>query len=354
MLAHAALEQHAQVLGEFDAQRLAAAAHWPEMGYQYWFSPRDCSNAFLFTSARELLSQTQAILQAQSLAAVEPHVNDPATVPPNVVAAASEPIQIIRPPTYWIDRSNDSAVFVELDPFRVDAPTTLPNQLQLLDEHGIRNAERVAVRKECEKNSDEQLTCLTIGEYQYSGAPLAPYASAFAVSVKIVSQPLDRALLSHDAQLRHLAKLFATAPPPPLDATTVYSWQSAASDAGWLEQYTQREEFRPGKYRVNVARTGRRFDDCSLAAFGPLTEFACRNHHTELASIRRDVYLEQRLLGSSEDPALTSLVRYAAIIDGSPSYFAVVERNSAINIERVFRVQDLWRNYFMASARPAD
>lgn len=62
MLAHTALGQREFAAAEFDRNRLAAAAHWPDMGYRYWLVPRGCNNAFLATQASDLVAAARAIL----------------------------------------------------------------------------------------------------------------------------------------------------------------------------------------------------------------------------------------------------------------------------------------------------
>ena len=54
------------VSAEFDAQSLAAAEHWPDMGYRYWFVVRNCSNAFFVSTASEVLARAQGILAASA------------------------------------------------------------------------------------------------------------------------------------------------------------------------------------------------------------------------------------------------------------------------------------------------
>jgi tetratricopeptide (TPR) repeat protein len=64
LLAHVALDQRELAAAEFDGQTLEAAAHWPYLGYQYWFVRRGCDNAFIATQAGHLVAQAQSILSA--------------------------------------------------------------------------------------------------------------------------------------------------------------------------------------------------------------------------------------------------------------------------------------------------
>ncbi|MBK9656459.1 MAG: hypothetical protein IPO66_13735 [Rhodanobacteraceae bacterium] len=66
LLVHAAMDRPDLVTAEFDAQSLAAAEHWPEMGYRYWFVVRNCSNAFFTSTAGEVLAKAQGILAASA------------------------------------------------------------------------------------------------------------------------------------------------------------------------------------------------------------------------------------------------------------------------------------------------
>lgn len=66
LLVHAAMDRPDLVTAEFGAQSLAAAEHWPEMGYRYWFVARNCSNAFFVTSASNELARAQRILTAST------------------------------------------------------------------------------------------------------------------------------------------------------------------------------------------------------------------------------------------------------------------------------------------------
>lgn len=66
LLVHAAMDRPDRVATEFDAQSLAAAEHWPYMGYRYWFVARNCSNAFFVSSASSVLAKAQGILAAST------------------------------------------------------------------------------------------------------------------------------------------------------------------------------------------------------------------------------------------------------------------------------------------------
>jgi tetratricopeptide (TPR) repeat protein len=65
LLAHAALDRPDRAAAEFDRQALAAAAHWPAMGYHYWLVRRGCANAFIVTQAGSLVARARSILAAR-------------------------------------------------------------------------------------------------------------------------------------------------------------------------------------------------------------------------------------------------------------------------------------------------
>jgi tetratricopeptide (TPR) repeat protein len=62
LLAHAALDRHDRAAAEFDRQALAAAAHWPSLGYRYWLVRRGCANAFIVTQAGFLVARAQSMM----------------------------------------------------------------------------------------------------------------------------------------------------------------------------------------------------------------------------------------------------------------------------------------------------
>jgi tetratricopeptide (TPR) repeat protein len=62
LLAHAALDRHERAAAEFDRQALAAAAHWPSLGYRYWLVRRGCANAFIVTQAGFLVARAQSMM----------------------------------------------------------------------------------------------------------------------------------------------------------------------------------------------------------------------------------------------------------------------------------------------------
>ncbi|HSF02375.1 MAG TPA: hypothetical protein VLA62_05165, partial [Solirubrobacterales bacterium] len=62
LLAHAALDHHDRAAAEFDRQALAAAAHWPSLGYRYWLVRRGCDNAFIVTQAGFLVARAQSMM----------------------------------------------------------------------------------------------------------------------------------------------------------------------------------------------------------------------------------------------------------------------------------------------------
>ena len=91
LLAYTALDQREHAAAEFDRQTLAAAAHWPYLGYRYWLVRRGCANAFIATQAGPLVTQAQAVLAA-SAAILE------ASKPSQTVTdAAREPARVAPP-----------------------------------------------------------------------------------------------------------------------------------------------------------------------------------------------------------------------------------------------------------------
>jgi hypothetical protein len=230
----------------------------------------------------------------------------------------------------------DTTVIVDLDRQRIDPNSEAFAKLQLLDDRGVRIAERIDVRRKCESvcgvDGDEE--CHVQGEYRYSGPPVAPFAIAFEMSATIQPHPLDRLALSRATQLERLAQLFAGPARVPVDSETIFSWQQESVNGGWVEQSSWLETTASGSRRSLVEKTGIKFADCSLAAFDPLTEFSC--------SDRRSTYLGNRHLGGSNDPTLGSLVRYSAEINGTLAYFVVVDWNSFNYVRIVFRLNGEW------------
>jgi tetratricopeptide (TPR) repeat protein len=261
----------------------------------------------------------------------------------------------LRTPPFWIERSSAGSFVVELQ--RTENGSSVrrpaPVRLQVIDEHGLRMAMRTAERQECAKTTADDDECIAVGDYEYSGQPLAPFAVAFNAQVKVVPLPLERKTLSRDAQEKYLAALFSAPPTLTKADSEKYSWVRVSGD-DWVEQRTWREEYRPGWFRVAVTATGRRLSDCSLSVNGPLTEFACTKRRGTVQSLEHVVYLGPRPIGGHDNDSLGLSVRYAATIDGVPAYFFVVDWNSVSHVHVAFRVKDGWNEDVVASDRAAD
>lgn len=328
MLAYTAAGDRERAAQEFDRQTLAAAVHWPDIGYEYWLARRGCVNAFIATEGRDLVSKTRAIL-AEAVAPALP-------VMPERSSPEAKRSPLFPAPPYLIVGQTDTTVIVDLDRPGIDPKSERLAKLQLLDDRGVRIAERVEVRRKCESicgnNGDEE--CHVQGEYRFSGPPVAPFAVAFEMSATIQPHLLDRLALSRDTQLERLAQLFSGAARVPVDSETIFSWQQESGSGDWVEQSSWLETTASGSRRSLVETTGIKFADCALAAFGPLTEFSC--------SDRRSSYLGNRHLGGSNDPTLGSLVRYSAEINGTLAYFVVVDWNSVNYVRIVFRLNGEW------------
>ena len=101
---------------------------------------------------------------------------------------------LLRPRPFWIARSTAGSFVVELAQTVNGAAVkrSAPPQLQVFDEHGLRTASRIAERQECEKTSADEDECMPVGEYEYSGQALAPFAVAFEPLAHIVPIALQR------------------------------------------------------------------------------------------------------------------------------------------------------------------
>jgi hypothetical protein len=337
MLAYTASGDRERAVREFDPQSLAAAVHWPDVGYEYWLTRRGCVNAFIATEGRDLVSKTRAILaEGEATHGASKPVAPP--VPTTATRPSSEASRspLFPTPPYLIVEQTDTTVIVDLDRPGIDPKSETFAKLQLLDDRGVRTAERIEVRRKCEsvcgKGGDEE--CHVQGVYRYSGPLVAPFAIAFEVDATIQPLPLDRAPLSRDAQHSRLSLLFGGAARVPVDSETIFTWQKASGTGDWAEQYTWSEPTASGARRLRSEQTGIKFADCSLAAFGPLTEFSC--------SDRRSTYLGNRHLGGSNDPTLGSLVRCSAEINGTLAYFVVVDWNSFNYVRIVFGLNGEW------------
>jgi len=85
MLALTALGEPGRAAAEFDASRLASAAHWPRRGPRWWFTSRGCENAFIPLRAGALVAKAQALLPAAEGAEARP------------VEAAAAPARVASP-----------------------------------------------------------------------------------------------------------------------------------------------------------------------------------------------------------------------------------------------------------------
>jgi tetratricopeptide (TPR) repeat protein len=324
MLAHAALKHRDRVLTEFDRERLAAAAHYPDLGFRYWFVSRSCDNAFIVTQAGGLRSKVETMVS----------VSDSAPPPPvaRVTPSPASPPPAFRPRPLLIVESSDTSVLIDLDRQGIDPNANSLATLQLLDDRGVRIAQRVAVRKECANvcGEDGSEECHIVGAYRYAGPPLAPYAIAFEARVDVRPHSLDRTPMPRAAQLGRLAQIFAGPGRLPVESEAVYSWTRADASGDWAEQSSWFEEVRSGRRQLSAAKTGILFADCSLTVFGPLTEFDCPD--------RRSTYLGSRHLGGTDELN----VRYSADVDGTLAYFVIVDWNSVIHVRIVFRLNDEW------------
>ena len=96
MLAHQMQGDSYQVSATLDAVNLLQAKTWPEYGYDYWLTPRGCSNAFFATWARPLVQRAKAAPLAAPLVAA-PRTPTAKTQPPPVPSAAE-----ISPRRAWL------------------------------------------------------------------------------------------------------------------------------------------------------------------------------------------------------------------------------------------------------------
>ena len=350
LLALTALGEPERAAAEFDASRLASAAHWPRRGPRWWFTSRGCDNAFVPIRAGALVARAEALLPAAEgaggrsieVAAVPARASPTAAVPARAspMAAAPAPVRFPRQP-FLVVRSTDRSAFVDLDRLGQRAVAAAPTRLQLLDEHGVRIGRRVAVRRTCASTcgeaADEQ--CHVVGEYRFRGAPIARFAVALDRWASVDPRPIDRSPVPRPAQLATLERLFAKPLPAPVEAEVVFSWAPVPGSDDWTEQSTRRIDRGP-----LVARpTGARFAACSLATYAELTEFFCPD--------RRSIYLVRRHLGGSDGPSLGSLLRFAADIDGTAAYFVVVSWNSVEHLRIVFWRPDGWHEDFVRDDR---
>ena len=262
---------------------------------------------------------------------------------------------LLQPRPFWIASSTAGSFVVELAQTANGAAVkrAAPTQLQVLDEHGLRTASRIAEREECAKTSADEDTCMPVAEYQYSGQALAPFAVAFEPLAHIVPMTLQRRTLSHEEQWKYLAGLFSAPAVPAPAEHEAFSWTPVAG-GDWVEQRTWREEYRPDWYRTAVTPTGLRLTDCSLTIQEPLTEFACTHGRGASQFSRHVVYLKQRRIGGHDDAALGASLRYAATVDGTAAYFFVVDWNSVPHVHVAFQLQGSWYEDIVASAQAAD
>lgn len=256
----------------------------------------------------------------------------PLMAPPE--AEAPEPALSAGFRSFGIEESTESRAIVDFERAGLDPGTESFETLQLLDGQGVRLARRIAVRDKCMELSDdpeEPDACHRIGAYAYSGPALERFALAFETSVRISPEPLDRTSLPREAQLEQLARVFANGFAH-VDGQYAAGWRRDAS-GDWSEQSFW-SDLSLGGTAPSLEPTGVRFSECSLQAFGALTEIDCPK--------RRTLYLDAQYLGSSDELDLGPAVRYAAQLDGVRVYVVIRALNNVTNPVIVSRSGNEW------------
>ena len=241
----------------------------------------------------------------------------------------------LRTQAFGIEESTDTRAYVALEREGLDPRGESLGTLKLLDGRGVRLAHRIGVRDVCSKASDDPLGpdyCHPVGEYAYSGLALERFALAFEASVKISPKPLDRTPLPRTAQIEHLAKTFEKGFSL-VDGTYAAGWQRVGS-GDWVEQL-HCSDLSSGETQPEKEPTGTRFTECSLAAVDAITEIECPRQRT--------VYLDDQYLGTSDELALGSAVRYAADVNGVRVYVVIRSLNSMTSPVLVFRSGSEWK-----------
>jgi hypothetical protein len=116
-------------------------------------------------------------------------------------------------PPFLIVESTDTSVIEDPDRKGLDLNAASLARLQRLDPYGVCIAGRVGVRKKCKK-------------------PRATH-------------------------IEHLAQLFASPGPVPVELETLYSWRQANTAGDWEEQYAWSEGVRRGSRRGPAGRAAR-------------------------------------------------------------------------------------------------